>query len=199
VSDEKKETPTRERRLTIRQDRFVDAIVEGADSLADAGRTAGYSEHPATLYPESSRTASLPKVQREIGIREAMRRDSARAIFDASGETLLRRVQEPNAPDALVVASYKTSADVIASGVGGEPATEASAPATYYRRLFRHALRRAWAAGARHTHAHGLDSALQLAERNDARTDAWCPFVEVLRASQPARKPVSEWGRDWTP
>lgn len=106
-----------ETNLTIRQNRFVEAVVEGADTYAEARRKAGYSQHPATLYPEASRAASSPKLQRAIAIREEERRDSAREIHRVSGRRLLERVNEPNVSDQLLLGARKVAGDEIAAGV----------------------------------------------------------------------------------
>lgn len=112
--------------LTIRQDRLVTALLDPrTESIAEAGRKAGYA-HRET----ASAILRSPTVQREIERRKAKAADKAKDLKALSASKLAERVASDDASDALVLGTYKTANDVLASGVE-EDATEAASASDY--------------------------------------------------------------------
>ncbi len=98
-------------RLTLKQDRFVTAIVSGkAKSQTHAALIAGYG--PAGASVEGSRTLGIAKIQRAIERRKRGKRDTVSAILDSAIVSTSDHLSRQHDP-MFALAAMKTSADVL--------------------------------------------------------------------------------------
>lgn len=92
-----------ERRLTIRQDRLVDAVLDPTiTTQRQAGAVAGYSERSKDSIVSIS--LKKEKLQREISLRKRSRSDKARAILSHSLEKTLDEVSRSTDPEFILKA-----------------------------------------------------------------------------------------------
>lgn len=126
--------------LTTRQARLVDAVVQGtADTVAEAGRQAGYSHRETT-----SHALRLPNVQREIERRRHEKTDSARSIRRRAISRLSPAVDAED--DAIRLSQVAVAMATVEEKIGEEEQPQLSPDRDGLRKL----ARSAYLAGFRH-------------------------------------------------
>jgi hypothetical protein len=118
------------------------------DTFTDVLLEVGYS--PTTARAMARRTLQAVGVIRAGEALEAQRegeRDKARATYRKVGDKLHERIETMR--DEVLVATWKTSADILASGVGSDETQREWNSANWYRRATRRLLERAFRLGQR--------------------------------------------------
>lgn len=131
--------------VTKRQWRLA-AIYPRAESAYQALIQAGYK--PVTALASAKRSLGSVGVQRAaeaIEARETGKRDKARAHYERAGDILGDRLDSMR--DEVVLATWKTSADILASGIGDTQTQREFNTPQWYRAQTRRALERAWKLG----------------------------------------------------
>lgn len=111
--------------LTLGQQRVAAVLASGeARSVTHAAELAGVDR---TTVWRLQRSAAG---QREIARREALQAGKAKSLKQLASGKLAERVASDDASDALLLGTYKTANDVLASGVE-EDATEGASASDY--------------------------------------------------------------------
>lgn len=107
--------------LTLTRQRIAEVMAEGkAATITEAGQLAGV--HRVSVH----RALHSASVQREISRLKAELTGKAKDLKALSSSKLARRVASDDASDALLLGTYKTANEVLASGVEDEAVATAT-------------------------------------------------------------------------
>ena len=122
------------------------ALLPRCESAWEALEKAGYSLKTARSSALRTReSAGVRRATEVLERREEAKRDKARAVYARAGDLVSDRLD--SARDEIVLAAWKTSADILASGVGTDDTQREWNTPSWYRAQLRRAFLRVWKLG----------------------------------------------------